>query len=440
MSKLRENIWFLSSFGKKYLRLIIVSLVVTVLIVFGLNIVLQSLPKSKETIRVGIVGQFNANQLPNRVLTILDAGLISFNEKHEPVPNIAEKWSVSEDGLSYTFTLFPDKQWSDGKQLIASDIKMSIPNINIETIDPHTVNFKIPTRFSPFVSLLNIPLINKDTKVAGEYSIKLKQRSSGVVTQITLESKQKIVIFSVFPTARQALVAYKLGQVDTVLDLPSDLEEEAGLYGQIQKQPDSNRVVMIIFNQTDPNLKEKSIRQAIAYQIKDKTFGEQESLSPISPKSWSYNPVVKSYAFNPQRSKELVASKVTLELATTPELLKVAESLKLQLDSDIFEINTKVVTSVPDTFQLYLTSFNIPTDPDQYREWHSTQNTNIGKGSDEKIDKLLEDGRITTDQKQRKAIYFDFQKTFAEELPALTLYNPSIFTITRKPQHLDYFK
>ncbi|OGD81589.1 hypothetical protein A2572_04365 [Candidatus Collierbacteria bacterium RIFOXYD1_FULL_40_9] len=440
MSKLREKIWLLSGFTKKYGGIVLFSLLVTVASIFAISKVLSKLPKNKQNVRVGIVGQFNSNQLPQRILNVLSAGLISFNSQLEPIPNIAENWTVSEDGRTYTFKLFPDKKWSNGQLLTANDVRISIPNIKIQAPDNYTLSFQIPTKFSPFVSLLNIPLVSKDSKVAGDYNIKLKQRTSGVITQVILESSQNQITFQTYPTARQALTAYKLGQVDTVLDLPSDLIAEANGFGQVTSFPNLSQTVLLIFNQTDPNLKEKQVRQSIAYMLKDKSFGEKESLTTINPLSWGYNPVVKTYAFNPQRAKELTKSKIALELSTSPELLKIAENIKTQLDSDIFEINIKVVTSTPEQFQLFLTNFNIPTDPDQYREWHSTQSTNIGRGNDEKIDKLLEDGRIITDQKQRKAIYFDFQKTFAEELPAIPLFHPTTFNLTRKPEQLELFK
>lgn len=416
------------------------SLIFTVLFLVALNFLYHKLPRTKTNTRVGIIGQFGSNQLPPKILNILDSGLITLNDRYEPMPNLAEKWTVSEDGRTYNFQLSPNKKWSDDKPIIASDIKMSIPNIRIEAQDPYSLSFQIPSKFSPFISLLNIPLINKDGKIAGKYEIKLKQKSSGIITQITLQSTDQKITFYVYATAKQALTAYKLGQVDTVIDLPSDLLNEANSYGQITQKSDTSQIVMIVFNQIDPNLKDKSVRQAIAYMLNNKTFGAKEALTTINPNSWSYNPIVKNYPLNPQRAKDLVKNKINLELATTPDLLKVAEEIKIQLDSDIFEINTKVVTSTPEQFQLFLTTFNIPPDPDQYREWHSTQNTNIGRGSDEKIDKLLEDGRITYDQKTRKAIYFDFQKTFSEELPALVLFHPSTFTLTRHPEDLDILK
>ena len=214
MSKLREKIWLLSGFTKKYGGLVVFSLLVTIFSIFALGKIVSKLPQSKNSIRVGIVGQFNSNQLPPRILNILNAGLISFDEKLEPIPNIAEKWTISEDGRNYSFKLFPDKKWSDGTMLTANDVRISIPNIKVEAVDNYTLNFQIPTKFSPFVSLLNIPLVSKDAKVAGNYNIKLKQRTSGVITQVLLESSQNQIIFQTYSTAKQALTAYKLGHVD----------------------------------------------------------------------------------------------------------------------------------------------------------------------------------------------------------------------------------
>ena len=39
----------------------------------------------------------------------------------DPQPNICESWSVSDDGLTWTFNLQQDKVWSDGTPLTAND-------------------------------------------------------------------------------------------------------------------------------------------------------------------------------------------------------------------------------------------------------------------------------------------------------------------------------
>jgi len=428
---IRERVWFVKGFLQKYSRQIVISIVITIVFSLLANILTQKMSGRRPEIKIGIVGQFGAGQLPSYIIDYLNAGLVSIDDDFQPISGLAEKWDIEDGGNTYTFYLKPDLTWYGGTKAKASDIKFSIPNIIVETYDPNIVKFKIPTKFAPFLSLLNIPILNSKGVIIGDYDIRLKQKSSGIITQIILESKDRKIVFNVFSTAKQAITSYKLGQLDLILGLSSVYEEELKNYANIEKIVDTNRVVMLVFNQTDPNLKDKNIRQGIAYALKNKSFGHTEALTTINPNSWAFSPLVKTYEYNTQRTRELIKTPVVFELATSPELLPIAETIKSQLDSDVITINTKVVTSTPDQFQLLLMTYNIPIDPDQYRDWHSTQATNIGRGADEKIDKLLEDGRVSLDQKERKRIYIDFQKTFSEELPALVLYHPSIFDAAR---------
>lgn len=428
---IRERIWFIKGFFQKYSKQIVLSVIITVVFSLLLNILTKNMPSRRQEMKVGIVGQFGAGQLPTNIIDFLNAGLVSTGKDLQPIAGLAEKWTIDDGGNTYTFYLKPDLKWYGGDKVKTSDIKFSIPNIVVEAQDPNILKFRIPTKFAPFLSLLNIPLLNQKGAIIGDYDIRLKQKSSGIITQIILESDAKKIVFNVFSTAKQAITAYKLGQLDLILGLPSEYSIDLNSFASINKKTDFNRVVMMVFNETDQNLKEKNIRQGIAYALKNKSFGETEALTTINPNSWAYSPLVKTYPYNLSRSRELIKTPLVLELATTPDLLPIADAIKSQLDSDLITINTKVVTSTPEQFQLFLMAYNIPIDPDQYRDWHSTQATNIGKGTEEKIDKLLEDGRINLDQKERKRIYIDFQKTFSEELPALVLYHPSIIDVAR---------
>jgi len=52
-------------------------------------------------------------------------GLVRFNEKLEPIPDLAENLTISPDGKTYTFFLRRDARFHDGKPVTASDIKYS---------------------------------------------------------------------------------------------------------------------------------------------------------------------------------------------------------------------------------------------------------------------------------------------------------------------------
>ena len=53
------------------------------------------------------------------------SGLLQLDDKLEPVPDISEKWSVSPDGLTYTFYLRKNVKFQDGRSVTAQDFKYS---------------------------------------------------------------------------------------------------------------------------------------------------------------------------------------------------------------------------------------------------------------------------------------------------------------------------
>src|SRR3989339_2265798 len=187
----RERICFVKGFLYKYFTQILISLGITIFVALLGNLLLSKAPKQKPHYRIGIVGQFGSGQLPPYIINFLNAGLITFNLNHEPLASLAEKWDITDDGKTYTFYLKPNLKWFSGKIVKASDIKISIPNIIVENIDPNIIRFRIPTKFSPFLSLLNIPLLNEKGEIIGQYSIQLKQKSSGVISQITVDTNDK---------------------------------------------------------------------------------------------------------------------------------------------------------------------------------------------------------------------------------------------------------
>ena len=93
-------------------------------------------------------------------------------------PRVAESWSVSDDGLEYTFNLRDDVTFHDGSALTAEDVKFTLdrlqaaegkvlndmgPYSSAEVIDDHTVKLSLDSSFGPFLSALSrIYIVNKD--------------------------------------------------------------------------------------------------------------------------------------------------------------------------------------------------------------------------------------------------------------------------------------
>lgn len=56
------------------------------------------------------------------VAGLLYSGLTRLDDRLQPQPDLAERWTVSPDGLTITFTLRPKLAWSDGTPLTADDV------------------------------------------------------------------------------------------------------------------------------------------------------------------------------------------------------------------------------------------------------------------------------------------------------------------------------
>jgi peptide/nickel transport system substrate-binding protein len=87
-------------------------------------------------------------------------GLTRFDSTGAVIPGLAKSWEISEDGLTYTFTLNDDVTFHDGTTMDAEDVKFSLDRIGAEdsanaqkalyaaisevnVIDPATVEIKL---------------------------------------------------------------------------------------------------------------------------------------------------------------------------------------------------------------------------------------------------------------------------------------------------------
>lgn len=60
-------------------------------------------------------------QPEGRVVNALFEGLTTFDSQAKPGPGMAESWTISPDGLVYTFKIRPGAKWNDGRPLTAHD-------------------------------------------------------------------------------------------------------------------------------------------------------------------------------------------------------------------------------------------------------------------------------------------------------------------------------
>jgi len=60
-------------------------------------------------------------------------GLVSYDNNYNPIPDLAQSWSFSPDGLTWTFNLVRNATWHDGVPFTSADVVYSY-----QTLIPHT--------------------------------------------------------------------------------------------------------------------------------------------------------------------------------------------------------------------------------------------------------------------------------------------------------------
>ena len=71
-----------------------------------------------------------------RIIDALYEGLVRLGPKERrPMPGVAERWDISDDGLTYTFHLRQDAKWTDGAPVTAHDFVYSLRRF----LDPQTL-------------------------------------------------------------------------------------------------------------------------------------------------------------------------------------------------------------------------------------------------------------------------------------------------------------
>lgn len=441
-----KKLHFLSEYAvhylKKYYLVIILGIAAgSLLSVESNNLVSIYQSFQTQNSYIGVEGLYTSQSLPDDIQGLISYGFTVNNEKNEPVlsPLIA-KLEIQNDNHVYLFTFKDNLYWNNGQRFSSHDISFNIPGAQITPKSINQLEISVKDPYSPLLSLLTKPIFFKRTLVGlGSYQVSGITYQDGYVKTLILTSitnhRQKIV-YHFYSNSQDLISAFKLGEVDEITT--ETLDNQLGKSSDIKITPQiaTNKYIAVFLNTL--KFDNKQIRQAIAYATPKTTDKNDRCLGPISPNSWAYNESIKQYNFDPAHAQELMAtSKINnLNLAVADrKLLDLAENIKntWQQTFDIkVTVNADNNQIDPNNYQAILAYGQIPADPDQYYFWHSTQSqTNITHLNNSRIDKLLEEGRLTFDQQVRKQIYYDFQKFLLEEAPVIFIKFPTTYNISR---------
>jgi len=101
----------------------------------GQNVLRYALPSPPTTFDPATVQDGDTIDLLMQVFE----GLVQWNEENEIVPNLAERWEVSDDGTVYTFHLRENVKFHNGRALTAADFEYSITRALLPATKSQTV-------------------------------------------------------------------------------------------------------------------------------------------------------------------------------------------------------------------------------------------------------------------------------------------------------------
>lgn len=448
--KIRFALRFLTALLTKYYLLIFLGLLVGILAFFFTPHIFRLIPILRPVQRIGIIGKYTLNDLPLSIQKQMSIGLSVLDPSGIPSPGLASRWIATDSGKTYIFTLNPNSRWQDGSIVKSRDIKYNFKDAKVEYPNSNTLVIKLPDSFAPLPTVVSRPVFKYPNFPRryiglGSYTLSSYKRNGVYLDSIILSpvnnDRLPVLKYTFFASQSQGKTAFRLGLLDSVQDISdlSDLDKWPNV--NIKNRILKDRYVAVFFNVDDPaftGASGKNLRMALSYGVdKSRWPLDTRTTGPIGSDSWAYNPDVKTYEFDLSKAKQLLQKVEKLpekiNLSVVPSYLEVGDLIKHDWEDLGVKVNLLVTPDVPDNFQALVVAQAIPNDPDQYNLWHSTQDvTNLTNLKNPRIDKLLEDGRKSPSQEDRKNIYFDFQRFLAEECPAIFLFYPQTFTIQKK--------
>lgn len=133
----------------------------------------EEAPVAGDALVVGSIGDASrllpllaSDSASGDIAGLLFNGLLKYNERLEIVGDLAESWHVSEDGLTFTFTLRPHVRWHDGAPVTAADVRFTYEKLidpavrtpysssyelveSLEVLDERTVRVRYREPFAP---------------------------------------------------------------------------------------------------------------------------------------------------------------------------------------------------------------------------------------------------------------------------------------------------
>lgn len=246
---------------------------------------------------------------------LIYSGLMRINNEGKLSPDIAESYTVSDDGKTYTFKLREGARFHDDTPLTSADVIFTIEKVKdgrvkspyasnwqgvqAKAIDDHTVEFTLKTPYAPFLENTTLGILPKhiwekadvdqfvfspynfDPVGSGPYQVKEVTRNpDGSVKLYHLESFKKYaagekyistIYFHVYPDTTALLNALKRGEIQGAGGIVAEDIASLGDKKDNLETADLLRVFGVFFNQNQATIfADKDVRTALNMAVDKK--------------------------------------------------------------------------------------------------------------------------------------------------------------------------
>lgn len=362
----------ISHFSKReyfvFLGFVIIFLISTLIILQNINkSFMVAVPLKGGSVTEGIVGTprfinpiLAFSDVDKDLVSLVYSGLMRKSSDDSLILDLAEKYEVSKDGLTYTFVLNNNIYFHDGKPITADDIIFTINKIKdpvikspkkgrwdgvgVEKIDEKTIKFTLKQSYASFLENTtlgimpinlwnNSPIELNDANIqpigSGPFMIeKISKQSTGLVDYYELTPFKKFnlgkpylekIILRFYPNENDQITALEKGEVDqisSITPLNAQMLKEQNYRLESLTLP---RVFGLFFNQNQNQIfTNKKIITAIDLAI-NKDIVVREVLlgygmvidSPIPPNMINYQKLKKkddtSYEEKIKKAKDILS-------------------------------------------------------------------------------------------------------------------------------------
>jgi len=302
------------------------------------------------------VTDLNSNRVGRRIVETL----VTFPEEStQIVPGLAESWTISKDGLQYTFKLRSGVKFHDGTPLTAEAVKFSIerqinpehpahklgkyPFANfffgnvkaVEALSPDRVAFLLKEPRASFLAILTAgaaSIVSPTAVMKAGPDYPLSPVGTGPFKFVSWDRGQRVVLeknpaYWKFPLKLDRVIYRPIvedqarltelltGSLDLIVGVPPDFvtQLESGGKVGVLKQVGAHVWYLGINNQKKP-FDDKRVRQALNYAVnKDAIVRDvlkgtgTPSRGPVLPNTWAADTALKAYPYDPERARKLLA-------------------------------------------------------------------------------------------------------------------------------------